>query len=57
MWLVVWKGSPEELKTLKKVNFAKFKGKFGAKYQKPFKKNTNPNNGRMNNKRPYSVPY
>ena len=51
------KGSPEELNTLKKVNFAKFKGKYGAKYQKPYKKNNNPNNGRMNNKGPYSVPY
>jgi hypothetical protein len=46
------KGSPEELYTLKKVNFAKFKGKYGAKYQKPYKKNNNPNNGRMNNKGP-----
>ena len=51
------KGAPEEVNMVKKVNFAKFKGRYGGKYQKPYKKTVNPNNGRINKKGPYSGEY
>ena len=49
------RGVPEEVNTVKKINFAKFRAnKFGDRFQKPYKKSFNPNNGRQNKKGPYN---